>query len=272
MAVKVKQTKHSTILLDRAPKRALAFAGLHPTVITSKANISDAVAHAAKGTVWISYSSDLTDALVSGALNSQHTLGTGLFIHALNTKTIPALSSVFQRIAYSIDGGFLPPEELAEVFQAVNYSDLMIGGFVNTATQTVTLWRGNLQSLTVPFSAFQKSGDGTVPDFNAFSVIDSGQTVKLGDYEAAVDAILYEFDPVYRRSISKKRLENENTFGAALRRLRKQRGLSQDDFQPEISAKTIARIELGKSTRIQNSTLEALAKHLAVKPEEICSY
>jgi hypothetical protein len=32
------------------------------------------------------------------------------------------------------------------------------------------------------------------PDFSAFSVVDSGQTIKLGDYEAATDAVLWEFD------------------------------------------------------------------------------
>ncbi len=268
-----KITNRSTILLDhRAPKRALAFAGLHPTIITSKVNISDAVARAVKNTFWISYSSDLTDALVSGARNAQHTLGSGLFIHELSIKTIPALSRVFQRIVYSIDGGFLPPEELADVFQANHPENLVIGGFVDAATQTITLWRGNLQSLSVPYSAFPTSGKGIEPDFNSFSIIDCGLTVKLGDYEAAVDAILYEYDPAYRRSISKMRKEKEKTFGASLRRLRKQRGLSQEDFQPDLSAKTIARIELGKSLSYQKSTLEALAKHLDVNAEEIESY
>jgi len=126
--------------------------------------------------------------------------------------------------------------------------------------------------LTVPFSAFEKSGDGTEPDFNAFSVIDCGQTVKLGEYEAAVDALLYEYDPEYRRAMSKKRLQNDQSFGASLRRLRKQRGLRREDFEPDVSAKTVARIEQGKVARIQKATLDSLAKHLAVEPQEIQSF
>ena len=123
--------------------------------------------------------------------------------------------------------------------------------------------------LTVPFSAFEKSGDGTRPDFNELSVIDCGQTVQLGDYEAAVDAILYEYDPEYRRRITKQRLREDQSFGASLRRLRKQRGLRREDFEPDLSAKTLARIEQGKVKRIHNKTFNALAKRLSVEPEDI---
>jgi hypothetical protein len=75
--------------------------------------------------------------------------------------------------------------------------------------------------------------------------VDCGQTVKLGDYEAAVDALLYDYDPEFRRTISKRRLQEDRSFGAALRRLRKQRGLRRVDFEPVVSAKPIARIEQG---------------------------
>jgi DNA-binding Xre family transcriptional regulator len=272
MAVKEKQSNRSTILLDRRPKRAAAFAGLHPRIVTSMMDLRDSIAHASKDSMWISYASDLTDALVKRAFSAPATLGMGVFVHALDMKMIPVLSSLFRRIAFAVDDGFIPAEELAEVLNADNRANLLIGGFANEATQTITLWRGNLESLTVPFSAFEKSGAGTEPDFRAFSVTDCGQTVKLGGYEAAVDAILYEYDPEFRRAISKKRLQEDRTFGAALRRLRKQRGLRREDFEPDVAAKTVARIEQGKVTRIQKTTLEALAKHLAVEPEEIGSF
>jgi DNA-binding Xre family transcriptional regulator len=129
-----------------------------------------------------------------------------------------------------------------------------------------------LKPLTVPFSGFEKSGTGTMPDFDRFAVIDCGQTVELGDYEAAVDAILYEYDPEYRRRISKRRLREDQSFGASLRRLRKQRGLRREDFEPELSAKTIARIEQGKVKRIQKRTLSALAERLSVEADEIAAF
>jgi DNA-binding Xre family transcriptional regulator len=272
MAVKEKQPNRSMILLDRHSKRAAAFAELRPRVVTSVMDLRDSVAHASKDSVWISYASALTDELVKSAFPVPATLGIGVFIHALEMKTIPVLSSLFRRIAFAVDGGFIPAEELAEVLAADNRANLLIGGFVNEATQTITLWRGNLESLTVPFSAFEKSGDGTKPNFKAFSVTDCGQTVKLGGYEAAVDAVLYEYDPEYRRAISKKRLQEDRSFGAALRRLRKQRGLSREDFEPDVAAKTVARIEQGMVTRIHKTTLQALAKHLAVEPEEIATF
>ncbi|MFO0867343.1 MAG: helix-turn-helix transcriptional regulator [Pirellulales bacterium] len=274
MAVKPKAVpgKGTMILLDRRPKRAAAFAGLHPQIVSSVSDLRNSVAHASKDSVWVSYASDLTAALVKSASITPSTLGMGVFIHSLDMKTIPVLTSLFRRIAFAVDGGFIPAEELAEVLKTENRANLLIGGFVNNATQTITLWRGNLESITVPFSAFEKSGNGTEPDFNAFSVIDCGQTVKLGDYEAAVDALLYEFDPEYRRAMSKKRLQEDRSFGAALRRLRKQRGLRREDFEPDVAAKTVARIEQGKVTRIQKSTLESLAKHLSVEPQEIDNF
>lgn len=274
MAVKTKAVpgKASMILLDRRPKRAAAFAGLHPQIVSSVTDLRNSVAHASKDSVWVSYASDLTAALVKSAAITPSTLGMGVFIHSLDMKTIPVLSSLFRRIAFAVDGGFIPAEELAEVLEAENRANLLIGGFVNNATQTITLWRGNLESLTVSFSAFEPSGDGTDPDFNSFSVIDCGQSVKLGDYEAAVDALLYEYDPEYRRAMSKKRLQNDQSFGASLRRLRKQRGLRREDFEPDVAAKTVARIEQGKVTRIQKTTLDSLAKHLSVEPQEIESF
>jgi DNA-binding Xre family transcriptional regulator len=272
MVVNVRQPKRSVILLDHRAKRAAAFAGLHPRVVTSVKELRDSVAHCSKDGMWVSYSGDLTDALVKRASSVPSTLGLGLFIHALDIKSIPVLSSLFRRIAFSVDGGFLPAEELAEVLNDDHRADLFIGGFVNKATRTITFWRGNLESLTVPFSAFEKSGAGADPNFDALEVIDCGQTVRLGNYEAAVDAILYEHDSAFRRAISKKRRQEDRSFGAALRRLRKQRGLRREDFEPAIAAKTVSRIEQGKVTRIRKATLAALARRLAVEPDEIESF
>ena len=162
MAVKEKQPKRSMILLDRRPKRAAAFAGLHPRVVSSVTELRSSVAHASKDSVWVSYSSDLTDALVQRATSVPSKLGLGLFVHSLDMKSIPVLLSLFRRIAFAVDGDFIPAKELAEVLDAENRANLFIGGFVNKATETITFWRGNLESLTVPFSAFEKSGVGTV--------------------------------------------------------------------------------------------------------------
>lgn len=272
MTVQEKPRKHSIILLDRRVKRAAAFAGLHPRVVTSVADVNRSVAYASKDSVWVSYSSDLTDALVKHATAVPSMLGIGLFLHSLDMKSIPVLSTLFRRIAFAVDGGFMPAEELAEALNAENRGNLFIGGFVNKANKTITFWRGNFESLTVPFSAFVGLSGRTKPNFASFAVIDCGQTVQLGDYEAAVDAILYEHDPEYRRAIAKERIQKDRSFGGSLRRLRKQRGLRREDFEPDVAAKTVARIEQGKVTRIRKQTLAALAMHLGVTPAEIATF
>lgn len=259
-------------LLDRARKRVSQFALLHPHVVSSKADVRHCITQATSDSLWVSYAQDLTESLVKDSSSAQSTLGMGLFIHCLDVKTIPALTAHFRRIAFTSDGGFVSAGDLAEILEAGNRDDLFIGGGVDTATETITFWRGDLRPLAVPFSAFDRSGDGTEPDFDRFSIIDCGQTVLLGKYEAAVDAILYEYDPEYRRRISRQRLKEDRSFGASLRRLRKQRGLRREDFEPDVSAKTIARIEQNKVKRVRRETLHALGKRLSVRPEEIGTF
>lgn len=48
--------------------------------------------------------------------------------------------------------------------------------------------------------------------------------IRLGKYEAASDALLYEYDADYRRRKAKERIVAEQGLGASIRRLRKQRG------------------------------------------------
>jgi len=110
MAVKKKQPIRSMILLDHRATRAAAFAGLQPRVITKVMDLRDPVAHASKDSMWISYASDLTEALVKSASPASATLGRGVFIHAMDLKTIPVLSSQFQDIALAVDDAFLPAE------------------------------------------------------------------------------------------------------------------------------------------------------------------
>jgi len=265
-------TVGATFLLDKARRRSKEFATLRPTVISSKAGLRNSLAHATKDSLWISYEHDLTAALLQNVQWPARSLGAALLNHAVSPATLPALANCFKRLAYGADGTFLPPDELAAALQAENSPDLFLGGTVDMTSQTLTLWRGNLEPLTVPCAAFEISGDGIEPDFDRFSVVDCGQTVRLGDYEAATEAILYEYDSEYRRRLSKRRWETERSFGASLRRLRKQRGLRREDFAPNVAAKTIARIEQGKVRRVQTKTVQAIAARLRVEPDEIGTY
>jgi hypothetical protein len=113
-----------------------------------------------------------------------------------------------------------------------------------SAANALVLYRGDLEPVVVPWSWFRARPSGPKPDFAELDVVDAGQTVKLGDYEAATDAILYEFDPDFRREQKKRRVRDDQSFGGSLGRLRLQRGLSRSEF-PGLSAKEIARLERG---------------------------
>lgn len=165
----------------------------------------------------------------------------------------------------------LPMDELVEVLKQPHRGDLCIGGSVDQTLGMVVLVRGNLDVLPVPLSVFKPSGDGIKPDFSAFEVIDYGHTLRFGDYEASLDAVLYELDGQYRRRLREQRHAEERTFGAALRRLRIQRGVGRDEF-PGISSKTIARIERGEVERPHAETLEKIAERLEVHATEIEDY
>ncbi len=92
----------------------------------------------------------------------------------------------------------------------------------------------------------------------------------LGDYEASTDAILYDHDAAYRRQAKKRTLERDDSFGAALRRLRLLRGLSREGFTG-LSSKEVARIERGE-VEPRPATLEKLANALGVDLDEIATY
>lgn len=165
----------------------------------------------------------------------------------------------------------LPIAELAEVLKQPHRGDLCIGGAVDQTLGLAVFVRGNLDVVQVPLTRFEPSGDGTEPNFGAFKIIDHGQTLRFGDYEASFDAVLYEVDDTYRRRLQSARRAEEQTFGAALRRLRLQRRVGRDGF-PGISSKTIARIERGEVERPHAETLQKIAERLGVSADEIESY
>lgn len=164
----------------------------------------------------------------------------------------------------------LPNKELLEVLWSAHPENYLVGLVPNFADRALVFFRGSLERLLVPFDWFKIPGNGMKPDFKDAEIIDGGQTVRLGSYEASVSAILYEFDADARSRMKANLRERDKTFGGALRRLRLARGLSREDFRG-ISAKTIARLEQGK-TRPQRSTLEKIARKLDVAPNDIESY
>jgi transcriptional regulator with XRE-family HTH domain len=82
---------------------------------------------------------------------------------------------------------------------------------------------------------------------------------------------LYEFDPQYRRRAKRRLAERDDSLGGALRRLRLQKGLRQNDCA-SVGAKVIARIERGEVKKPHQKTMILIAKRLGVSPEEIGTF
>lgn len=179
------------------------------------------------------------------------------------------LNSFFSHVFYFPI--FLDLSELQEVIILENASDYVIGMHVNMQHKIINLFRGDFSSLIISFDFFKKSDDNLSPDFTDSSIEDFGQTIKFGNYEASVDAILYEFDKKYRKKLQKKYSEQDNSFGACFRRLRIQRRLRQIDFEG-IDQKEIRRIENGEVTKLHSKTKEIIQKVLNIEFNEIQEY
>lgn len=165
----------------------------------------------------------------------------------------------------------LPLQELAEVLNSEGRADLLIGGEAVEARSELLLYRGNLEPISVPLAWFVPRPSSPEPDIRRLAITDYGQTVRVGEYEASTDAILYEFDDDYRVRAKKRLRQQDSSFGGALRRLRLLKGLRQSDF-PGVTAKEIARIENGQVKKPHEDTLRKIAQKTGVPVEEIHTY
>jgi len=166
---------------------------------------------------------------------------------------------------------FLPREDLFDVLTSEHCEDRFIGISADKEAGAIVLLRGNLDPLVVPAAWFRSAPGGTRPSLDDYEITDWGNTIRLGEYEASADAVLYSFDRDYRKRAKARKVEQDRSFGGALRRLRLQKGLSRSDF-PGITSKEIARIERGEVERPQAATLKVLADRLDVPPDEIETY
>jgi hypothetical protein len=199
--------------------------------------------------------------------------GTMLLAEPASLESVPTLRGFCDRVIGDVsEYRLLESSHLWEVITSASRADLLAGCAIDRGSRVITLVRGNASLLVVPFAFFDNVTSETEPDFNDVEVIDYGQTLRLGAYEASTDSILYELDRDYRRRANAARRECNSAFGACLRRLRKQRRLRREDFEPEVSAKTIARIEQGMEHTPRGRTLSLIAEKLGVAPEDILTY
>lgn len=255
-----------------AGERSNAFKRLKPFVLRHPERASTDMPSTARSALWIVARASHVQKLV--AYWSEHKRERRLLLlDHVESPRLDLLTALFKSVVVrQRDVDMLDPDDLAEVLAAPNRKDLFIGGRVDVKDKVVVLYRGDLDRLVVPFSLFQSRRGGPKPSFDDFEVIDCGQTIRLGDFEAAGEGILYELDADFRRRAKKKRVREDKSFGAALRRLRLQRGLKLSDFLPEVTEREVGRIERNEVKSPRKSTVTKLATRLGVEADEIESY
>ncbi|CAA9336164.1 MAG: hypothetical protein AVDCRST_MAG89-2389 [uncultured Gemmatimonadetes bacterium] len=195
-----------------------------------------------------------------------------LVLHPLSAGQRTIYQDLFARVLAPGDGiQMLATNELLEALASDDRADRVIGVAIDGASELVMLYRGNLDAVIVPFAWFGSPHASTRPDFSDFEPVDHGIGVRFGQYEAAVDAILYEFDPAYRRRVKRAEIGRDDDVGGSVRRLRNLRGLKQSDF-PGISVKEIGRIERGEVKAPHRATLDRIASVFGVSVEDLRTY
>lgn len=266
------------IVLDPARAFQAKLGGEHAFWVSKTGDLKNAFSQSSADSVWIVKRQTWTNPLINAALkySASHprrgSFGDLLLLEPpARCEIVPSLRAFFRRVIGEISSfKMLPSEQLAEVLSSKDRADLFIGGIVDEGSKTLTLARGDLQILTVPWSAFPPVGPRS-PNFQQFELDDYGYAIRFGDYEASAHSVLYAADPEYRRRVKRQRREAAKGFGPSLRRLRMLRKKSRGDF-PGVSAKTVARIERGETGKPQGNTLDRIAQALDVRPEEIDSY
>jgi hypothetical protein len=161
-------------------------------------------------------------------------------------------------------------EDLAAILSSEHPEDFCIAAASDEARRAIRLWRGDFSVLLVPLSAFPERA-GVRADPTRLGIEDGGQTVRLGHYEVAFNALLHERDPLYRRRAKKRMIRDEQSLGASIRRLRLARGLARGDFEG-LDPRTLARVERGEVDHPHRDTLDRIAKRLGVRAEELAEY
>lgn len=238
--------------------------------LRTESEIRNALERSGRRAVWVAPSVAAVQLLLAALAGRSKGDQRLLSLEPANRTRHSLLHAIF-RFVVSADEGIrlLRVDELADVLGAANREDLFVG--VAAADAAVVLYRGNLEPMVVPLAWFRTRAGGPKPDTADLAITDSGQTVRLGEYEAATDAILYEFDAAYRRRTRKREVERDNSFGGALRRLRLQKGLRRNDFDG-VTSKEVARIERGEVKKPHPRTVAILAKRLGVPAKQVATY
>jgi hypothetical protein len=270
--------RDALVLLDANSAITSSFVEVGAQRVRTSEEISESYRTAEAGTRWVS-EGDMLDRLTRALQRllpsepEQALLVLDKPEHMLHARR-QFLSAFFHTLVFAKPSGrFLPPDEIAEVMASANAGDYAIGAEIDEHDDVMLLYLGTLERVPVPLDFFRPSGTGKKPEFGKFSVIDSGQTLKFGDYEATVDAVLYDRDPAYRKRAKANRIRQDNTFGGAFKRLRLLRGLTQSSFKG-VTEREIRRIERNEVEpgNLRSDTRRTIERALRVSVDKIREY
>lgn len=259
---------HGIVLLDDAAHAAVRWRRLGNYEAVLRA------LHAAhRHQVWILKSEDSIPPLIRAVAADIPRVRPSWLISYARPKGASAriLESSFDRTLFGVRA-MVEFDDLVEILDADHPEDYALAAEWDREHETLAIWRGDLTALLVPLNrrTFPERA-GVAPDPERLAIVDSGQTIRMGEYETAMDRLLYERDPDYRRRARKRRLHEEPGLGASIRRLRLLRGVRRSEF-PGLEEKTIARIERGEVEHPHAGTLETIAKRLGVRVKQLEEY
>lgn len=174
---------------------------------------------------------------------------------------------IFRKVA-DIQDRYLHNEELVDVLRSENKEELAIGAAFDKTLQIVTLTKGDLTKIAVPYSFFYNVSEKLKID--SLELSDFGQTIKFGKIEISFDSVLYEYSEEYRKKLIKKRRTENRSFGACLRRYRQLKEIKQSDFKA-ITEKEIGRIE-NEKVMPHKSTIKSIIEELGITEEDLLTY
>jgi hypothetical protein len=278
-------THERLVLVDVDPTVSASFDTFDTHRVRTEGEIVDAFRNMPRGTRWLA---PTIEAVVAPLAHAGADTGTPQEVLVLHESTASEsrrrlLDALFSRVilaeapvspkSSSADGprSFLAPDEMAEVLVSDTPGDYVIGGLIDPVDDAVVLYRGSFDTVILPFSFFRPATTKLMPDFSQFAIIDGGQALRFGTYEATVDIVLYDRDPEFRRRHKAQAMEQDVSFGGSLRRLRLMRGLSQGDLAP-LTERQVRRIEQNEVTKIHPSTRDCLARRLNVAFDDIASF
>jgi hypothetical protein len=258
-------------VLDGPPKHKRPVSEAQPNFLESYERVVDALRRSSMNQVWVVASNKRFADLVRAVTHGQRAVYRSvLFSYSRpDDATAVLLESSFGRLLLG-PHATVPIEDLVGILREEHPEDFCIAAQWIKDAKAVALWRGDFKMLTVPLAWFERESV-TKPDPTRLSVEDSGLTIRMGDYEAAFDAVLYEQDAAARKRMRGRMRAQDRTLGGSVWRLRTMRGVRRDEFG-EIDEKTIARIERGEVQKPQRGTLEVIASRLGVGVDDLESY